>query len=117
MDAIDASKKLMEYTVNITSNRKRYPVKHITLIRRIQNTCMDIYESLMFANRKNVKTEKPQRLELETKAIAACDILSGYAEMSMNSNLIGSDTLEYWQGLINNVKYMTIAWRESDKKR
>lgn len=29
----------MEYTMTITSNRKRYPVKHLTLVKRIQNRC------------------------------------------------------------------------------
>lgn len=109
--------KLMEYTMTITSNRKRYPVKYIQLIKRIQNKSMDIYEFLMEANRLNIDTSKADRLELQTKVITSCDKLSCFVEMSMNLKLIGSNTVESWQKQISDIKYMTIAWREKDKKR
>ena len=35
----------------------------------------------------------------------------------MKLNLIGSDTVGYWQKQINDVKYMSIAWRSKDKER
>lgn len=117
LDVIVKSIKLMEYTMTITSNRKRYPVKYIQLIKRIQNKSMDIYEFLMEANRLNIDTSKTERLELQTKAITSCDKLSCFVEMSMNLNLIGSNTAENWQKQISDIKYMTIAWREKDRKR
>ena len=117
LDVIVKAIKLMEYTMTITSNRKRYPIKYIQLIKRIQNNSMDIYESLLEANRLNVNTSKSERLELQTKAITSCDKLSCFIEMSMNLKLIGTDTLSHWQKQIDDVKYMTIKWRETDKKR
>ena len=117
LDVIIKAGNLMEYSIRVTSNRKRYPVKYIQLINRIQNKSMDIYEYLLEANRLKMDTSKTERLELQTKAITACDKISGFIEMSMNLNIIGSDTVEHWQKLINDVKYMTIAWREKDKKR
>lgn len=117
LDVIVKSTKLMEYTMTITSNRKRYPVKYIQLIKRIQNKSMDIYEFLMEANRLNIDTSKTERLELQTKVITSCDKLSCFVEMSMNLNLIGSNSVEYWQKQIGDIKYMTIAWREKDRKR
>lgn len=107
----------MEYTMTITSNRKRYPVKHLTLVKRIQNRCMDIYEYLLDANRLKLDTSKSERQELQTKAISCCDKLSCYVELSMKLKLIGSDTVGYWQKQINDVKYMSIAWRSKDKER
>lgn len=117
LDVIVKSIKLMEYTMTITSNRKRYPVKYIQLIKRIQNKSMDIYEFLMEANRLSFDTSKAERLELQTKAITSCDKLSCFIEISMNLNLIGSNTAENWQKQISDIKYMTIAWREKDRKR
>ena len=107
----------MEYTFRITSNRKRYPGKYIQLIKRIHNVSMDIYEFLIDANRLNLDNSKAVRTELQTRAITACDKLSCFVEMSMNLNLVGSDTVAYWQKMICDVKYMTIAWREKDKSR
>jgi hypothetical protein len=117
LDVIVKAINLMEYTITITSNRKRYPVKHLTLVKRIQSRCMDIYEHLLNANRLNLETSKSERLELQTKAISCCDQLSCYIELSMKLNLVGTDTVSYWQKQIDDIKYMTIAWRSKDKKR
>lgn len=108
---------LLEHTMIITSNRKRYPVKYTRLIKRIQDKSMDIYECLMEANRLSCITTKPERLELQTKAITACDKLSCYVELSMKLNLVGENTVEQWQKKINDVKYMSIAWRTKDRNR
>lgn len=108
---------LMKYTMTITSNRKRYPSKYIQLVKKIQDKSMDIYEFILDANTINVNTSKLERIELQTKAITSCDKLSCFIELSMNLNLVGSDTVDYWQKKINDVKYMAIAWREKDKKR
>lgn len=35
----------------------------------------------------------------------------------MNLNLIGTDTVAYWQKQIDDIKYMTIAWRTKDLNR
>ena len=117
LDVITKSIGLMEYTMTITSNRKRYPVKHLTLVKRIQNRCMDIYEYLLDANRLRLETSKSERLEPQTKAISCCDKLSCYIELSMKLKLVGSDTVGYWQKQIDDVKYMSIAWRSKDEKR
>ncbi len=117
LDVIVKAINLMEYTMTITSNRKRYPIKHLTLVKRIQNRCMDIYEYLLDANRLKLDTSKSERQELQTKAISCCDKLSCYVELSMKLKLIGSDTAGYWQKQINDVKYMSIAWRSKDKER
>jgi hypothetical protein len=117
LDVIVKAIDLMQYTLTITSNRKRYPVKHLILIRRIQERCMDIYENLLNANRLHVVNFKQERLSLQTKAISCCDQLSCYVEISMKMNLIGIKTVEYWQKQIEDIKYMTIAWRSKDQKR
>ena len=78
---------------------------------------MDIYEYLLDANRLKLDTSKLERQELQTKAISCCDQLSCYVELSMKLKLIGSNTVEYWQKQIGDVKYMAIAWRSKDKAR
>lgn len=116
-DIITKATDLMEHSFSVTSNRKRYPVKYLQLIKRIQNLSMDIYEYIFDANRLDVVKEKNERLKLQTKAISTCDKLSKFVEMSMKLNLIGTDTASSWQSKICDVKYMTIGWREKDKKR
>lgn len=105
----------MDYTMKITSNRKRYPVKNLMLVKRVQERCMDIYEYLLDANRLRLDICRTERQELQTKAISCCDKLSCYIELSMSLELIGSDTVTYWQKQIDDIKYMTIAWRSKEK--
>jgi len=116
-EVIIRATELMQYTLQVTSNRKRYPVKYISLVQRIQNTSMDIYVFLHDANRLNLSTSKAERLELQTKAVNSCDKLSCFVEISMNLKIIGSDTVEAWQKHISDVKYMTLAWRKKDSVR
>jgi len=117
LDVAIKAVELMDYTMTITSNRKRYPAKHLMLVRRIQEKSFDIYEFLLEANRLLLSTSKIERNELQTKAVTGCDKLSCYVELSMKLNLVGSDTVAKWQKKINDVKYMTLAWRNKDKDR
>lgn len=78
---------------------------------------MDIYEYLLDANRLKLDTSKSERQEMQTRAISCCDKLSCYVELSMNLNLIGTDTVSHWQKQIGDVKYMTIAWCSKDLNR
>ena len=80
---------------------------------------MGIYKNLMQANRLQLQlnTEKLERIKIQTQTITLCDELSCFVQLSMDLNLIGSDTVAYWQEKISSIKYMTIAWRKKDQKR
>ena len=119
MEVISKSIDLMKYTIQITSNRKRYPNKFIILIQKIQSTCIEIYDALMMANRLQLQlnNEKSERLKLQTEAITLCDELSCFIQLSMELDLIGTNTVEFWQKKISDVKYMTISWRTKDSSR
>lgn len=119
LEVISKSIDLMKYTYTVTSNRKRYPNKFIILIQEMQKTSMAIYKYLMKANRLQLQlnTEKEERLRLQTEAITLCDELSCLVQLSMELNLIGSNTVEFWQSKISDIKYMTIAWRTKDQAR
>ena len=119
LEVISKSIDLMRYTIQITSNRKRYPHKFVILIHKIQSTCLDIYDSLMHANRLQLQlnNEKSERLKLQTEAITLCDELSCFIQLSMELDLIGTNTVEFWQKKISDVKYMTISWRTKDSSR
>lgn len=116
-EIISKSIDLMKYTYTITSNPKRYPKKFITLVQEIQKISMEIYKTLMCANRLQVKniSERDERIRHQTEVITMCDELSCLIELSMEFNLIGTNTVEFWQKKISDIKYMTIAWRKKDK--
>lgn len=118
LQVIIKAKDLAEHTLRITSNCNRYPKKYrFSLVDKMQIKSLDIYESLMEANRTDIKMHKRERNELQTKAITYCDELIFYIELSFNLNIINSKSMEYWSKMVSDIKHMTIAWRTKDRQR
>ena len=111
------AKELMKHTYLLTSNANRYPKKYRhSLVDRIQIKSMDIYETLLEANRINNVTNKVIRCETITKAITLCDELLTYIELSMELKILNSNSAAYCSKMVTDVKYMSIAWRKTEKK-
>ena len=118
LDVIKKAKELAKHTLQVTSNANRYPKKYrFSLVDKMQNKAMEIYENLFEANRTNIDFYKRQRLELQTRAITYCDELLFYIEMSYELRIINIDSVEYWSKMVSDVKYMAIAWRTKDRQR
>lgn len=118
LQVILKAKALAEHTLRLTSNCNRYPKKYrFSLVDKMQNKSLDIYEALMEANRTDIKTYKRERNELQTKAITYCDQLLFYIELSYKLNIINIKSVQYWSKIVSDIKHMSIAWRSKDKTR
>jgi len=112
------AKDLAEHTLRVTSNCNWYPKKYrFSLVDKMQNKALEIYEYLYEANRTDLKNFKKERSELQTKAITNCDELLFYIELSMKLNIISMESTEYWSKMVSDIKHMAIAWRTKDKGR
>lgn len=114
------SKELSKHTLIITSNPRRYPKKYrFSLVPRMQNTALEIYELLSDANDKDLRKpkEKEERIELQTIAIRRCKRLLDYIEFSHDLHIINIGSMEAWSKMVKDIKYMAIAWRTNDNKR
>lgn len=117
LKVITKSKELAIHTLRVTSNPKRFPKKYrFSLCAKMQDKSLQIYEALMEANRI-LLSNIALRNEMQTKAITYCDELLFYIEMSMQLNIIESNSAEYWSKLVSDIKHMTVAWRTKDKER
>ena len=118
LKVIVKSMELAEHTLRITSNCNRYPKKYrFSLVDKMQNSALEIYEYLTEANRTDIRKYKMERSELQTKAITRCDNLLFYIELSMKLNIINVKSMEYWSKMVSDIKHMAIAWRTKDKER
>lgn len=112
------AKDLAEHTLKVTSNCNRYPKKYrFSLVDKMQIKSLNIYETLMEANRTDIKDYKRERSELQTKAITYCDELLFYIELSYKLNIINDKSMGYWSKMVADIKHMAIAWRSRDKER
>ena len=112
LKVIVKAKELAVHSFRLTSNSNRYPKKYRhSLVDRIQLKSLNLYETLLEANRINNITRKWDRCEAITKAITICDELLFYIELSMNLQLLADNSAAYWSKMVSDVKYMSIAWR------
>ena len=118
LQVILKAKALAKHTLQITSNCNRYPKKYrFSLVDKMQNKALEIYEYLHEANRTDLREYARERSELQTKAITHCDELLFYIELSHELNIINAGSMEYWSKMVKDIKHMAIAWRKQDKKR
>ncbi len=116
LKVIVKAKELVTHSFKLTSNCNRYPKKYRhSLVDKIQNKSLDIYDNLHEANRINNKTDKRARCETITKAITYCEQLNFYIELSMELNILNGGSAQYWSKLVSDVKFMAIAWRKSER--
>ncbi len=118
LQVITKAKALVKHTFVLTSNLNRYPKKYrYSLVPRIQDVSMDIYENLMEANRTNVNSDKVHRLQLQTDAVTSCDKLMNYIDLSLDLDLLSYKSADYWSKMVSDIKHMTLAWRTKDRTR
>lgn len=117
LKVIVKAKELAVHSFKLTSNCNRYPKKYRhSLVDRIQLKSLDVYETLLEANRIHNVTHKMKRCETITRAITLCDELLFYIELSMNLELVNDRSAAYWSKMVQDVKYMSIAWRTKERQ-
>ncbi len=117
LKVIVKAKELAVHSFKLTSNANRYPKKYRhSLVDRIQIKSLDVYETLFEANRIDNRTHKRERCETITRAITLCDELLFYIELSMNLELLNDKSAAYWSKMVQDVKYMSIAWRTKERQ-
>ncbi len=117
LKVIVKAKELATHSFRLTSNCNRYPKKYRhSLVDKIQIKSLEIYETLLEANRINNVTSKFLRCETITRAITYCDEMLFYIELSMNLSILNSQSVAYWSKMVSDVKFMSIAWRTKERK-
>ena len=113
-------KDLINHTFTITNSTERFPKKYrFTLVNRIQDKAIEIYECAIEANELNLydAQEFRERQKLQAKALTYCKELLFFIELSKEHGFISSQSCEYWSGIALEVKYMITAWKKRDKSR
>ncbi len=120
LNVITKAKDLVKHTYTVTNSTTKFPKKYrFTLVNRMQNRVIDIYECLLEANELNlnIPIEKQQRQALQAKALTYCKELLFFIELSFEMQFISAGSCEYWSKLTLDVKYMASAWKKRDSQR
>ena len=101
-NVIVKAKDLVKHTFTITNSTERYPKKYrFTLVNRIQDKAVDIYECVLEANELDLRDaqEYRQRQKLQAKALTYCKELLFFIELSQEMGFISMNSCEYWSKL------------------
>ena len=116
---ITKAKDLVKHTDMMTSD-KRYPKKYrFTLVNRLQEKTLDIFECIEEANELNLLDvdERRERLRLQRRALTLCKTVLFLIEVSHEKGLITADQCGAWVKCVLDVKNMTANWYRKDKSR
>lgn len=116
---ITKAKDLVKHTDLMTSE-KRYPKKYrFSLVNRLQDKCLEIFECIVDANELSITDieESAERLRLQRRALTLCKTVLFLIEYSFEKNLIGAPQCETWTKKVCDVKNMTASWYKTDKSR
>lgn len=106
-NVIVKAKDLVKHTFTITNSTERYPKKYrFTLVNRIQDKAVDIYECVLEANELDLRDaqEYRQRQKLQAKALTYCKELLFFIELSQEMGFISMSSCEYWSKLALDMK-------------
>lgn len=119
---IGKAKELIEFTYKITANVASDSNRQaLSIVDKIERLSMCICESLIYANECNMLDfyEKPKRLDFQQKVIVLCKMLNALIALSYRLKIfnISSESVESWCGLSLEIKRMTAAWRNNDRRQ
>jgi len=114
------AKDLVKHSFIVTNSTTKFPKKYrFTIVTRIQNRSVDIFDCIVEANELDLNdtAERTERLKLQAKVMTYCKELLFYIELSQDMGFITISSCEYWVQMVVNVKNMTAAWHKRDKAR
>ena len=116
---ITKAKDLVKHTFMMTSER-RFPKKYrFTIVNRLHDLTLDIFQHIQEANELDLTDpqEYRERRYEQKKALTECKTALFLIELSFEKELISSEQCAEWTRHVMNVKNMTAKWRKQDRER
>ena len=114
---ITKAKDLVKHTFMMTSER-RFPKKYrFTIVNRLHDLTLDIFQHIQEANELDLTDpqEYRERRYEQKKALTECKTVLFLIELSFEKELISSEQCAEWTRHVMNVKNMTAKWRKQDR--
>jgi hypothetical protein len=115
------ARELACYTLKITANEKIFlPQYRSALTDTIIQDSIDIYRFVWLANNIRVgnnREKRDKRLQYQLRAKEICNDLLALIGIAKPLFHLTSKRIEYWIGLIINVRGLIEAWSDKDRAR
>lgn len=117
LTVLTKAEALCTHTLKIIGNPNNFGDQCPVLKDRIAESAINIYMDSIHANEIRVGNDpvlKEKRLGLQNSAINNCDDLFKYIQLAIPIFHIKARRVEFWTGLLFEVKRLLIAWRKSN---
>ena len=116
---ITKAKDLVKHTFLMT-NERRFPKKYrFTIVNRLHDLTIDIFQHIQEANELDVQDagEFRERRYEQKQALSRCKDMLFLIELAERKNLISTEQCAAWTKYAVEVKRMTASWRKKDLER
>lgn len=120
LDAAIQARKLAAYTIEITSNDKKFPPEFREILgKSYAELAIKIFNSCWAANNIRVTSKAAwnKRKELQDEAVRTCVVLLADIDLGAEVYKLPTKRIEYWSELVVETKKIIKAWRDVDQKR
>ena len=120
LEVFEKATDLIVYTLRITSNKKVFDTHQAVVTNKIVDLALSVGQDIWDANgiRVNDDVERfERRHRLQEDAIRECDVLLYYITIAKRVFHLSGKRVEYWGGLVREVKVLIRSWRDSDAKK
>lgn len=76
-----------------------------------------IVRDIRSANSKRFEVEYEERLRLIQSVLDGCGLLLDYIQICLELNIVSTQKAAVWTKKVQDVNYMTLAWRKTDAAR
>ncbi|MDR3051427.1 MAG: four helix bundle protein [Oscillospiraceae bacterium] len=118
LTVVTKAKELCAYVMTVTQKSPKH--FRFTFVTRLQNTTLDIIQSIYRANAVMLNGERDhcaKRLDFQHQALTDLKLLSYFAMLSMEQGCILPKQFEQIARLTTDCQRLTGAWINSDKRR
>ena len=115
---ISNAKELAKHTRRMTSAR-RFPKRFADLVRRMNDTALEILERVQEANELDLAdpAEARERRYHQRKSMTKCKTMLFFIEQARESDLISKEQCEEWARKVLDVKRPVATWTKQDRGR
>ena len=120
LEIINKAKELAVYTIKICGNEKNFPKRHRwSITNKIVNSAVDIHGNIRKANEIfiKMKVDYTERRRCQNKARGEISELLGNMDIAYDLFGVDDARIDYWTGLVINVKTLLLNWMKSDYDR
>lgn len=116
---ITKAKDLVKHTFLVTDG-KGFPKKYrFTLVNRLQDRTVEIFECIAEANELDLTNpqEFRERQDKQKRALTLCKTVLFLIELCYERGCIDIGGCEFWSRRVLDVKFMTAKWKKQDRER